>query len=669
MQRVPTVVSIDATPAQIDELGDYYQHRQQPGPIESAKHRLHTRCFDQATALVTWSAWAANSLVDHYGVDRNKITVIPPGVVPEQWHRDQPRIDRGGPVRILFVGGDFQRKGGDLLVEAVEQLRSDPEVISRGQEIELHLVTSPAAKVEPAPHRHVHHGLTPNSPELIELFHHCDVFALPTRGDCTPVVLAEAASAGLPAVATDVGAVAESVVDEVTGHIVDQSAESVAAGLRPLVLDRAHRLELGANAVRHAARRMDSDQNARQLLDVAVRAASEQARRRRVVLTVSGIVPTELQETIDAGLRPLADYKAIANASGAELLDWAAARSQATRGSEFIRRFAGNSVALAYHLYRRRHDYDVVITDGEQVGLPLAALLRLRGQKPFRHVMIGHRLTPSKKVWPVRLLGLQKAVDEFLLYSSHQLDRCRELYGVPSERLRRIDFMVDTHFFQPTRTIEAGPVGDRPLICAAGREFRDYPTFIEAVRDLDADVIIASASPWSKRADNAQTVAQPANVTVTSMNQRELRDLLDECDLLVMPLIDTDFQAGITTILEAMAMERPVVCTATVGQTDVLSDDVNGLFVPPGDVVGLRRAIEELLADPSRSAAMGKRGRRLVEQRADVRHYGRLFAEIADSHLPDRGPALREAKVTSLPSVRLTRQAPSHSSTSRQASC
>ena len=39
------------------------------------------------------------------------------------------------------------------------------------------------------------------------------------------------------------------------------------------------------------------------------------------------------------------------------------------------------------------------------------------------------------------------------------------------------------------------------MICTAGLEFRDYPTLIEAVRGLDARVVIAAASPWSKRAD------------------------------------------------------------------------------------------------------------------------------------------------------------------------
>ena len=125
-------------------------------------------------------------------------------------------------------------------------------------------------------------------------------------------------------------------------------------------------------------------------------------------------------------------------------------------------------------------------------------------------------------------------------------------------------------------------------------------------------------------------------MTVTSFTQGELRDQMQASDIVVMPLLPVDFQAGVTTILEAMAMARPVICSSTVGQMDVVVDGETGRYVPPGDVAALRRAIEDLLADPDLAAAMGRRGRALVEQRADVRAYAAKFGEIVRWHL---GPA------------------------------
>jgi glycosyltransferase involved in cell wall biosynthesis len=244
----------------------------------------------------------------------------------------------------------------------------------------------------------------------------------------------------------------------------------------------------------------------------------------------------------------------------------------------------------------------------------------------MRHVMIGHRLSPFKKSLPVRLLGLAPFVDDVLVYSTAQYEVAKRLF--PNQRVRLTDFMVDADFFEPTRSLDEPRGGRRPMLCAAGREFRDYPTLIEAVRGLDVDLVIASASPWSKRADNANSIELPPNVTVTSFTQAELRDQLDQSDMLVMPLQACDFQAGITTILEAMSMERPVICTLTDGQTDVVVDGENGLVVPPADPDAFRAAIERLLDNPEMAAAMGRKGRELVLERADVRIYADLFGSI-----------------------------------------
>ncbi len=631
MKRVPTVVSIDATPGQIDSLGGSYNHKVHAGFVETAKQRYHRRCFQEATRLVTWSKWAADSLVVDYGVDRAAIEVIPPGVITSQWLRTTPRLADDETVRILFVGGDFERKGGRLLMEAVERLRRDPEVIQGGFTIELHLVTG--ASVPPRPGVHVHNGMVPNSPELIDLFHRCDIFALPTLGDCTPLVLAEAATAGLPTVSTNVGAIGESVLDGLTGHLVEPSVESVVNGLRPLVFDPQHRLTLGSNAAIHAARTMDSHKNALRLLDQVVGVSERTVRVPRVLLTVSGNVAPEVHDAIDAGLRPLADYVAISRATNAELLDWEHLRGEASATTNMVRRLAGHSVAIAHHIWRRQEEYDVVITDGEQVGLPLAVLTRFGRSRQARHIMIAHRLSPLKKSLLVRLLGLANGVDEVLVYSTSQRLVAERLFKGSDVRVRQIDFMVDTEFFRPTRQPSFGTNGRRPLLCTAGREFRDYPTLIEAVRGLDVDLVVASASPWSKRPDNSQDVTIPDNVTVTALTQRGLRDLLDEADAVIMPLEPSDFQAGITTILEAMSMERPIICTATDGQTDVVEDGVHGLYVAPGDMPAMRRAIQRLIDDPVSAVLMGKKGRELAQKQADVRLYADLFAESVRFHV------------------------------------
>src|SRR5262245_11146376 len=112
LQRVPSVVSLDATPTQYDELGDHYAHATGSERVERLKWRLHRACFARADRLITWSQWANDSLVADYDVPPQKVVVIPPGVDTHRWAAADRQVHErgdGAPVRVLFVGGDLAR--------------------------------------------------------------------------------------------------------------------------------------------------------------------------------------------------------------------------------------------------------------------------------------------------------------------------------------------------------------------------------------------------------------------------------------------------------------------------------------------------------------------------------------------------------------------------------
>ena len=259
LRRVPTVVSLDATPKQYDRLGEFYAHAVGPSWLESIKERANRSCFHQAAHLVVWAHWTKESLVDEYGVDPADVTVIPPGVDTGRWLCRDDRVD-DGVVRILFVGGNLRRKGGDHLLEAFGRLRSEHQA-----SVELHLVTT--TDVSPADGVTVHSGMTPNSPELIELYHRSDIFCLPTLGDCLPMVLPEAAAAGLALVSTNVGAISEIVRDGETGALVAVGdVANLSSSLGRLVANPGERRRLARNATDLVLAEHDAATNASRLV-------------------------------------------------------------------------------------------------------------------------------------------------------------------------------------------------------------------------------------------------------------------------------------------------------------------------------------------------------------------------------------------------------------------
>jgi glycosyltransferase involved in cell wall biosynthesis len=340
-----------------------------------------------------------------------------------------------------------------------------------------------------------------------------------------------------------------------------------------------------------------------------------------VLLTVSGQIPEDIHDQVARGVRPRPDYLVLAEALGADLLDILTAREMGGSIGRLIERVAGSFAMLAWVCFRLRGRYATVFTDGEQVGLPFAALCRVAGRRGSRHIMIGHLLSAPKKVIFIRLLRLRSMIDTVFVYAAAQQQFAEEVLGLPASRVVLTSFMVDTSFFAPVP-----PATGTPVICSAGLEYRDYPTLIEAVRGLDVEVVLAAASPWSKRADTTQGALLPDNVRVCSLGFSDLRQLYARSKFVVVPLDDVPFQAGVTTILEAMAMGRAVICTRTAGQTDVVIDGETGIYVAPGDVGSLRSAIERLLDNPEEARRMGEAGRRLVRD-VDVTRYAACVSE------------------------------------------
>jgi glycosyltransferase involved in cell wall biosynthesis len=368
----------------------------------------------------------------------------------------------------------------------------------------------------------------------------------------------------------------------------------------------------------------------------------------RVLLVINAAILDEERRCIEAGTCPRKDYFELQRALGAEILDLTALRARPLM--RLVSRLLGPATAQALLARAWAGRYDAIFVDRESTGMLLAALLRA-GRRP-RLVMIGHLLTPLRKRLLFRMLRLGRKLDTIVVHSSLQLQLAQAGLHLRADQLALLPYQTDPQFWQLQETA----VGRQ--ICSAGLEYRDYATLVAAVRDLGVDVVIAAASHWSKHHGIGDAEGVPPNVRVAAFDYVGLRKLYATSAFVVVPLQDVENQAGITTILEAMAMGKAVVVSHTRGQTDVVrdrrkvsrtapgrptrpdwatalgismpgDDDGCGFYVEPGNASELRRAIQFLLDHPDVAAKMGANGRQMVERFITVDQFaGRLAALV-----------------------------------------
>ncbi|MBW4417628.1 MAG: glycosyltransferase family 4 protein [Myxacorys californica WJT36-NPBG1] len=258
MRHIPTVISTDATPFNYDTVGAGYSHHAAGQSwLDQQKFLWNRKTFHAATAIVAFCQWVKESIVHDYGVPAEKVTVISPGLDLAQWNFDREQRSVSDPARLLFVGGDFTRKGGQTLLEAFRSGLDHNcilDIVTKDETLCRDL-----AGMERV---HVHQGLPPNSSDLKGLYANADMFVFPTLADCYPNVILEAMASGLPIVSTDVGAISEQVQHGINGLLVPCSdSRALAAAVNELINDASKHRAMAIASRRIAEEQFDGRRN------------------------------------------------------------------------------------------------------------------------------------------------------------------------------------------------------------------------------------------------------------------------------------------------------------------------------------------------------------------------------------------------------------------------
>ncbi|AKJ63905.1 glycosyltransferase family 4 protein [Kiritimatiella glycovorans] len=345
----------------------------------------------------------------------------------------------------------------------------------------------------------------------------------------------------------------------------------------------------------------------------------------KTLILVSADVASIRRRLAEEEDHPRQDFDVLAERLDAEILSYADLGATAPACARLLRRIAGPNVALAWLGFRR--NADAYFTTAEKVGYPLALLLKFR--RDARHVMIGHLLSPPHKKWFARLFRIFSRIDAMICYTSRQAKFAAQVLRVPEKKIHRIGFQVDQDFYSPDGADEG--VG----VLSVGRELRDYETLIEALRDTDIPLTIVGSSPWSKRRDRLRNRRMPDNVSLKrGISFGELRELYRNCALAAIPLQPVESPAGVTTLLEAQAVGKPVVVSASPGILDSLRAGRSAVIVPCGDAEAMRREILAILENRERALRIGAEGRSDVLARCTLDHFvdriGKIFDEAGE---------------------------------------
>jgi glycosyltransferase involved in cell wall biosynthesis len=291
---------------------------------------------------------------------------------------------------------------------------------------------------------------------------------------------------------------------------------------------------------------------------------------------------------------------------------------------------------LAREIQRRHAEYDAIVTWGEKLSLAMLLQQQLASiSKP--HIAMMYQFEKPNIRVPLNVL--RKNLHSVVTWSSVQRRALIERLRFPPERVYLIRHYVDQVFYSP-RPME------EDMICAVGAEMRDYATLLEAVRGTGIRCHIATDHvriPGRFRLLNDRRVpignigaGADTQITRGRMPLTELRNLYARSRFVVVPLLPSDTDNGVTVILEAMAMGKTVICSRTRGQVDVIQEGVTGLYVPVGDAAALRTAVLSLWNEPLRAQQMGRNARAWVEQHHTLEKFTSTARSAAEASLDGR---------------------------------
>jgi glycosyltransferase involved in cell wall biosynthesis len=309
---------------------------------------------------------------------------------------------------------------------------------------------------------------------------------------------------------------------------------------------------------------------------------------------------------------PRVDYVELQRLLNADTIDYSA-YDQTFAGSLFrrVEREIRSDIYLTAISWRKSRAYSTVFTWSERAGIPFSGFRRLLPSNV--------RFVTMFQSWSKRqettLTGLRLfPVMDAIIVHCESMKRNLIRFGAPAEKTHVIHYSIDEEFFSP----QAGLTPEPGRIVSLGEtRSRDYASLFKAIEGLPVRLEVAGYGHWyAREKNNVLKEKIPANVSISRrLTHLELRDFYARSAFVVLPVSNLVYSAGATAALEAGSMGRAVIAFHSQGISDYIIDGMTGIIIDPGDVAGLKAAIQRLHANPAEAQRLGVNARqRILEQ-------------------------------------------------------
>jgi glycosyltransferase involved in cell wall biosynthesis len=188
-------------------------------------HKMEQAALSNCRLAIYSSDWAAATAINKYQVDSSKVKVVPFGANVDcsralENIREIVSRKRADVCKLLFLGTEWYRKGGDIAVAVLRSLNEKglrAELTIVGCDVEGTAPDSVSAK------GFVSKRTREGQATIDRLFAESHFLVLPSRADCVPVAIAEANSYGVPVISSNVGGITTAVRDGVNGFALPHS--------------------------------------------------------------------------------------------------------------------------------------------------------------------------------------------------------------------------------------------------------------------------------------------------------------------------------------------------------------------------------------------------------------------------------------------------------------